>query len=133
MSRIRSKNTKPELLVQGWLGKDARRGDDLFGRPDFYVPKLRLAIFVHGCFWHACKYCYKTPKTNRAFWLKKKRDNKARFELVSYVLGQDGYNVAVLWEHTLSKSRRDDTQTHILRLMQFLRQKKVSGFHYELT
>ena len=77
MSKIRSKNTKPELTLRKALfakGFRYRVNDKkLPGKPDIVLPKHKTVIFVHGCFWHkheACKYAY-TPKTNNEFWIDK--------------------------------------------------------------
>ncbi len=48
------------------------------GKPDFAFPRRRVAVFMDGCFWHGCPKCYTRPKTNRAFWDKKRTDNMAR-------------------------------------------------------
>src|SRR5687767_12852388 len=74
MSRIKGKNTKPEIILRSLLHKSGFRfrlhSKNLPGKPDIVFPKHRMAIFVNGCFWHRhenCKYCY-TPKSRNEFW-----------------------------------------------------------------
>src|SRR5450759_3948198 len=88
MSRIRSKDTKPEKIVRSLLHRMGYRFrlhvQDLPGKPDIVLPRHKTVIFVHGCFWHRhpkCKYAY-TPKSRIEFWSKKFEDNIARFRVV---------------------------------------------------
>lgn len=105
MSRIRSNNTKPELLLRKKLWQNRIRGyrldRKLPGRPDLYFPKNKLAVFVDGCFWHKCKQCYIEPKSNKLFWVKKININIRRDKEVNKQLQQLGVNVLRLWEHEL--------------------------------
>ena len=83
MSRVRSRDTKPEILFLKAIRAATRRKvvhqpDGLPGRPDFLVPSLRLVVFVDGCFWHGCPLHYRRPKTNGAFWRRKVESNRAR-------------------------------------------------------
>ena len=81
MSRIRSKDTKPELIVRSFLHKKGFRfrlcDKKLPGKPDIVLPKYRTVIFVHGCFWHGHKNCkyFVLPKTRTQWWLKKINGN----------------------------------------------------------
>ena len=86
MSRIRSKDTKPEILVRSYLfskGLRFRKNDKRYpGSPDIVLPKYNTVVFVHGCFWHlhdGCKYAV-MPKSNVDFWKKKLYRNKERDE-----------------------------------------------------
>jgi DNA mismatch endonuclease (patch repair protein) len=104
MSRIRSKDTKPEKIVRSLLHRMGFRFrlhvKDLPGKPDIVLPKYKTVIFVHGCFWHRhlkCKYAY-TPKSNIDFWEKKFADNIARFKIVKKKLEHLQWNVVVIWE-----------------------------------
>ncbi len=108
MSRIRGKGNKDTELrliqffrshgIVGW-----RRGWPLFGKPDFTFPKIKLAIFVDGCFWHGCpKHCNQ-PLNNAGFWLKKLSSNRIRDRLVNRTLRQEGWRVVRIWEHDLTK------------------------------
>jgi len=108
MSRIRgsgNKETELKLIkifrlhgVTGW-----RRKAPVFGKPDFVFPTLRLAVFVDGCFWHACPIHATQPKTNAAFWQTKIARNQARDKLVTRTLRRAGWRVLRIWEHELIK------------------------------
>lgn len=104
MSRIRSKDTKPEKIVRSLLHRMGYRFrlhvKDLSGKPDVVLPKYKTVIFVHGCFWHRhpkCKYAY-TPKSRIEFWEKKFAENIARFKIVKKELKHLKWNVLVIWE-----------------------------------
>jgi DNA mismatch endonuclease (patch repair protein) len=75
-------------------------------RPDFVFPKLKLAIFVDGCFWHGCPRHSSQPKTNAAFWRNKLAANKVRDRLVTRRLRKKGWRVLRVWEHDLFIRRR---------------------------
>ena len=104
MSRIRSKNTKPELIVRSLLHRMGFRfrvnRKDLPGKPDLTLSKYRTVIFVHGCFWRRHQGCKgaTTPSTRREFWEKKFTDNVARDRRNHRELRKAGWNVVVLWE-----------------------------------
>lgn len=72
-------------------------------RPDFIFPKLRLAVFVDGCFWHGCQRHATKPKNNAAFWRKKLAANKARDRLVTRTLRSANWRVLRIWEHELAR------------------------------
>jgi DNA mismatch endonuclease, patch repair protein len=74
-------------------------------RPDFVFPKLRVAVFVDGCFWHACPQHGTRPRGNRAFWRKKLAANKERDRLVNRTLRRTGWRVIRIWEHALTRKR----------------------------
>lgn len=104
MSRIRDRNTKPELIVRAFLHKEGYRfrlhRKDLPGKPDIVLPKYRTVIFVHGCFWHRhenCHYAY-TPKSRLEFWEEKFRTNIERDFKVITQLKNLGWNVVIIWE-----------------------------------
>lgn len=111
MSRIGSKNTKPELVVRSILHRLGYRFSlrrKLPGRPDIVMPKYNLVIFVHGCFWHQHKRCPagRIPKSNVAFWEEKFAKNKARDAKVKRQLKKDGWRVHVVWECDLKRPDR---------------------------
>jgi DNA mismatch endonuclease (patch repair protein) len=115
MSRIRSKNTKPEELVRKYLfsqGFRYRKNDvRLPGKPDIVLPKYKTVIFVNGCFWHAhegCKY-FVWPKNNEEFWKNKITGNIRRDSDNYMKLGQMGWNVIVVWECQLKKPIINET------------------------
>jgi DNA mismatch endonuclease (patch repair protein) len=104
MSRIRSKDTKPEKMIRSLLHRMGYRFrlhvKNLPGKPDIVLPKYKTVIFVHGCFWHRhpkCKYAY-TPKSRIEFWGKKFADNIARFKIVKKELAHLKWKVVVVWE-----------------------------------
>ena len=89
-----------------------QRLSQLFVRPDFVFPKLRLAVFVDGCFWHGCpKHC-NMPANNRAFWMKKLTGNQTRDRLVTRTLRKNGWRVVRIWEHELRKPARALARIH---------------------
>lgn len=104
MARIRSKNTKPELVVRSLLHRLGFRFrlhvKQLPGSPDIVLPKLRTVVFVNGCFWHRhpnCKFAY-SPKSRRRFWENKFRSNVDRDRLLRRELTKLGWKVRVIWE-----------------------------------
>jgi len=104
MSRIRSRDTGPELLVRSALHRAGYRfrlhRKDLPGRPDIVLPKYHTVVFVHGCFWHrhkGCKLAY-TPKSRVAFWKKKFQSNVDRDRRKARALRQLGWHVITIWE-----------------------------------
>lgn len=112
MSRIRSRDTKPELLVRSILHQAGYRFrlhvSKLPGKPDIVLPKYKTVIFVHGCFWHrhrGCKYAY-TPKSRVKFWEEKFRQNIARHKTVTTELKRLGWQVLVVWECEVSEPEK---------------------------
>ncbi|MHC4875619.1 MAG: very short patch repair endonuclease [Planctomycetota bacterium] len=104
MSRIRGKDTKPELLVRSMLHRLGFRfrlhRKDLPGKPDIVLPAYRTVIFVHGCFWHrhpGCRFAY-NPKSRVDFWRAKFRRNVERHQEVEQALEDLGWRVIVIWE-----------------------------------
>ena len=104
MSRIRSRDTGPELLVRSALHRAGYRfrlhSKDLPGRPDIVLPKYHTVVFVHGCFWHrhkGCRFAY-TPKSRVAFWNNKFRGNIERDRRTSTALRKLGWRVVTVWE-----------------------------------
>lgn len=103
MSRIHSKNTKPEILVRSYLHKNGfryRLKNNLPGKPDIFLKKYNTAIFVHGCFWHSHKNCKRSgmPKTNITYWKTKLENNIKRDKKVVKELKKSGIKVIVIWE-----------------------------------
>ncbi len=104
MSRIRGKDTKPELRVRSQLHRMGYRfrlhRKDLPGRPDIVLPKYDTVIFVHGCFWHrhkGCRFAY-TPKTRVEFWETKFDQNVRRDKRNAAALWRGGWRVLKIWE-----------------------------------
>lgn len=108
MSRIRSKDTKPELVVRSILHRLGFRfrlhRKDLPGRPDIVLPRHRKIILVQGCFWHGhtCKLASK-PKSNQSYWSPKIETNRARDARNLNMLIQQGWTVMELWECEIRK------------------------------
>jgi len=104
MSRIRYKNTKPEILVRKTLTSLGFRYrlhvKKLPGRPDIVVGRKRLAIFVNGCFWHQHEGCKRSvwPKTNVDYWNKKLENNINKQKRDIAELNRLGWNVGIVWE-----------------------------------
>ena len=104
MGRIRSRNTKPEIIVRSLLHRSGFRFRinyaALPGAPDIALPKHKTAIFVHGCFWHRHTECPRAtfPNTNRAYWRKKFDRNVARDAEIGKELKRLKWNVIVVWE-----------------------------------
>jgi len=109
MSRIRSKDTKPELIVRKFLfskGFRYRLNDKrLPGKPDIVLPKYKTVIFIHGCFWHGHKGCryYVVPKTKTEWWLAKINANVSNDKKSIETLTQNGWKVLEIWECQLKK------------------------------
>ena len=104
MSRIRSRNTKPEVKVRSLLHRAGYRfrlhRRDLPGSPDIVLPKYRTAIFVHGCFWHSHPGCKRAtiPATNSEFWSAKIAKNQMRDAAAAAALDKAGWRVLILWQ-----------------------------------
>lgn len=104
MAAIRSKDTKPEMIVRKIahsLGFRYRlHRNDLLGKPDLVFPRRKKVIFVHGCYWHmhSCKYGKVQPKTNAEFWRAKRESNAKRDKANLRDLRKNGWNPLVIWE-----------------------------------
>lgn len=105
MSRIRSKNTKPEIEFRKYVWSKGIKGYRLHskvqGKPDLYFPTKKIAVFIDGCFWHQCPMCFKKPKTNKKYWGQKIKRNIERDLDTDIFLGQQGVSVIRLWEHEI--------------------------------
>lgn len=104
MSRIRSKDTRPEVVVRSVLHRMGYRfrlhRKDLPGKPDVVLPKHKTVVLIHGCFWHGCERCdrgTRVPKTNTEFWLNKIAENRRRDEEVDTKLAEAGWRVITVW------------------------------------
>ena len=104
MGANKGKNTKPEILLRKALWKEGLRGfrtnyKKVAGRPDVAFPKKKLAIFVHGCYWHRCPHCdLPLPKNNTEFWRNKFERNKERDKEKVIQLQNIGWKVSTIWE-----------------------------------
>lgn len=103
MKSNRSSRTGPELVLAKLLRKPIVKSD-LPGSPDFVYPNKKVAIFVHGCFWHRCPTCdFDLPKRNRGFWKRKFERNVERDRLVREELEGTGWKVLEVWEHQIKE------------------------------
>lgn len=107
MSRIRGKNTSPELIIRKMLFASGIRGYrihyNLLGKPDIVFIKKKIAIFIDGCFWHKCPIDFKEPETRTDLWMKKINDNVRRDKVNIQKLTSDGWTVLRFWEHEVRK------------------------------
>lgn len=107
MGRIRSKNTKPEIIVRSLLHRAGFRfrlhDKNLPGKPDIILSKFKTVVFVHGCFWHRHENCKDatTPNTRKEFWLKKFAQNIKRDKEVKEQLEKLGWKIITIWECTV--------------------------------
>ena len=123
MSRIKAKDTKPELLVRKYLFCKGFRYrvnvKDLPGKPDIVLPKYKTVIFIHGCFWHGhegCRY-YVLPKSNVEFWERKIERNRNRDAANHMRLRLMGWSVVQIWECQLKPRKRHDTLEGLLSIL----------------
>ena len=110
MSRIKGKNSKPEMLVRKFLHANGFRyklhDKTLPGKPDLVLPKYKTVIFVHGCFWHGhegCRY-YVVPKTRTEWWLNKINGNIANDKKAAEALLASGWKIIEVWECELKSA-----------------------------
>lgn len=109
MSRVRSKDTRPELIVRSLLHQTGYRFrlhvKALPGKPDIVLAKYRAVVFVHGCFWHRHKNCpdASTPKTRTDFWIKKFTGNVKRDRTNRSALRKIGWKAIIVWECEVTK------------------------------
>lgn len=121
MAAIRQKDTAPELRVRRWLHRAGFRfrlhRSDLDGTPDIVLPRHKLCIFVHGCFWHQHTDCMRAtlPRTNVEFWREKFLKNRERDLRVATTLRAAGWRVAIIWEcQTKTSAKLDEAIRTIL-------------------
>lgn len=121
MARVRKKDSKPELVVRRLAHRMGYRyrlhRTDLPGTPDLIFPKLRKAIFVHGCFWHRhdCPLAGNMPAKRQEYWLPKLRRNVERDGVAQRNLADLGWHVLIIWE---CETRASESLT--TRLKKFL-------------
>jgi DNA mismatch endonuclease (patch repair protein) len=120
MSRIRSKDTKPEMLVRRFLHKNGFRYrlhvKDMPGKPDIVLPKYKTIIFIHGCFWHGhggCKY-YVVPKSRTEWWLHKIGTNVANDANAENLLAASGWNIITIWECEFKVTTKEVTLQNVI-------------------
>ena len=112
VSRVSSKDTKPEKVVLSFLHRSGFRfrlhASNLHGKPDLVLAKYKTVIFVHGCFWHRHKDCGKatTPQSRKEFWEEKFRRNVIRDKENCKALRSDEWKVLVVWECELKNAQK---------------------------
>ena len=129
MSKVKSKNSKPEIELRSILHclgfRFSLHSDKLPGKPDILLSKYKTVVFVHGCFWHQHEGCGKAtiPRQNHEFWKKKLYRNKERDREVQEKLLKLGWNVATVWECELRKGE----DAVIQELTEFIREPKTES------
>lgn len=120
MSRIKSKDTKPEMLVRKFLFSKGFRYrvcvKTLPGKPDIVLPKYKTIIFINGCFWHGhenCKY-FVIPKTKTEWWLNKIKGNKQRDAENFLSLIESGWKIVTIFECELKSGNLNNTLINLL-------------------
>ena len=120
MSRIRAKDTKPELLVRKYLFAHGFRYrlnvKSLPGKPDIVLPKYKTVIFINGCFWHGhkgCKY-FVLPKTRTEWWLQKIKDTQRRDREAEISLNVQGWRVITIWTCEFRGEKLEKTFQNLL-------------------
>ncbi|MGI4742033.1 MAG: very short patch repair endonuclease [Janthinobacterium lividum] len=114
MSQIKSKDTKPEMLVRQYLHAHGLRyrlhDKSLPGKPDLVLPKYKTVVFVHGCFWHKHEGCPKAsaPKTRTEWWQEKIGRNVINDERQQTELTSKGWKVLTMWECRLKPASREN-------------------------
>ena len=128
MAKIKNANTKPEIYIRSLLHKHGLRFrvnyKDLPGKPDLWFPSKKVAVFIHGCYWHrheGCKYAY-TPKTNVAFWTTKLEGNRKHDMAVVEQLNELGIRVLTIWECSVKKAMHENNgnNTILSDILEFL-------------
>jgi DNA mismatch endonuclease (patch repair protein) len=120
MSKIRGKNTRPELIVRSYLHRNGLRfrihDKNLPGKPDIILKKYRTVVFVNGCFWHShedCRYSV-LPKTRTEWWGNKLGRTKERDRQAIEDLNEIGFKVITIWECMLKKDKKEETLENLV-------------------
>jgi len=127
MSRIRSKDTKPELLARKFLHKNGFRYrlhvKNLPGKPDIVLPKYKTVILVQGCFWHGHPNCklFKMPASRTEYWETKISKNIANDLKTENLLIAAGYHVLKIWECEVKQNFKSDTLAELFKGLFYLK------------
>ena len=133
MSRIRSRDTKPEEYFRKKLFSNGYRyrknSSKIIGHPDAWLSKYNTALFIHGCYWHrhnGCKYAY-IPKSKTDFWIKKFTRNIERDEEVMTKLKEQGVKALIIWECTIKQMMKslEFEKSVLLKVEQFFCSKEL--------
>ena len=106
MSQIKSKWTQPEKTIHNYLkGRKIRHKmhPKISGSPDLIIPEMKLAVFIHGCFWHGCPKCSLKPDGRLTYWKQKLKNNTVRDKRNIRLLKNQKWKVKILWEHDLKR------------------------------
>lgn len=101
MSKVKGKNTAPELILKDRIEGFQYQPKNIFGRPDFINWMDKIIIFVDGCFWHKCSRHFKEPKSNKNYWIPKIEKNVVRDREVDLIYRIAGWRIIRIWEHEL--------------------------------
>jgi len=108
MSHVRSRDTKPELVIRRLLRKNGIRNyrvtSSLPGKPDMVFGRAKVAVFIDDCYWHMCPLHFKEPGTRKKFWMAKIQRNVIRDRIVTDALQSAGWHVMRFWEHDVRES-----------------------------
>lgn len=106
MAAVRSKNTSTELRLRRALWAAGIKGYrvhiTLPGTPDITFTRVRVAVFIDGCFWHRCPQCFRPPKSRPEYWEPKIKRNVERDNTVNHQLSDQGWHVLRFWEHEVN-------------------------------
>jgi len=84
------------------------------GSPDIIIREKKIAVFLHGCFWHGCKKCYRPPKSNKTFWKTKVQNNIKRDLKNEKLLRRNGWKIIRIWEHEIDpRTIKNLNSTHL--------------------
>ena len=134
MSRIRSRDTKPEEYIRKELfcrGYRYRKNSpQIQGHPDIWMKKHNTAVFVNGCFWHrheGCRYTY-MPKSREEYWVSKFERNKARDRKIREQLLNEGIKILIVWECSIKKMMKSSEQKEKMmdQIQEFIQEEKSS-------
>jgi DNA mismatch endonuclease (patch repair protein) len=128
MSQIKGKDTKPEIMVRKYIFANGFRfrlhDKRLPGKPDIVLPKLKVVVFIHGCFWHGhsnCRY-FILPKTRTKWWLKKIERNKQLDNENLLKLKKAGWKIFTIYECKLKPNLRTKTLENLVKRLKTISQ-----------
>ncbi len=123
MASVKSRDTKSTELkfisvlkergVTGW-----RRNYPLTGKPDFVFPRIKIAVFIDGCFWHGCTCHCRMPSSNINYWNEKIEKNKIRDKKITKTLKMKGWQVIRIWEHEIKSEKINSKLNRIKKIAQ---------------
>jgi DNA mismatch endonuclease (patch repair protein) len=120
MSRIRGKNTAPEIKLRKMLFAAGVRGYrihyNLPGKPDIVFVRKKIIVFVDGCFWHKCPADFQEPETRKDFWMKKIQSNIDRDKKINTQLKREGWTIIRIWEHEIKEEPENVVKKIIAQL-----------------